>query len=284
MPTYALAFDVAPIDMTPDQVTWSQTWIATGFADELTAFRYAWWNTPRELGPARLSKLRIGSRLGMTSWALEASYSTKRETAINQGATEGGTYDPVPDGYVIEYAIGAENRNIRKSLLTQVYHDAGDYTDPQGLIGLDKDGVHGVDIAYGLVSFSVTKQFQRQDITPELREKWEELSDPQHVNDDTFGGYPAGEVLFVGISNCRVTGSPTNLIPVTFSFERRRNQTAVEFGPDITIDEIKGWQVVEPRYVEKEDSTNHVMTREIKSVAIHDVFPEADFSELECGL
>jgi hypothetical protein len=130
----------------------------------------------------------------------------------------------------------------------------------------------------------VTKNFRIDEITPELRAKWEELMEPSHVNDAPFGPYAAGEVAFAGVGDCRLEGAPTKRTPVRFSFRRRRNQTEVAFGPDITVPVVKGWQVVEPRYEEKEDTVNHVMTRKIKEVAIHDVLPEGDFDELECGI
>ena len=281
MPRFQLSYEGQALEMSPTEVTWPQTWIASGFADELAVLRHAFYNVPPNLGPAMLAKLRVGSRLGTNTWSIEASYSTKRKDALNKDAVEGGAYDPVPDDEEIDYGIGSETRNIKKSLATVGYPAFfGPEPDEGGLIGVDKDGVQGVDIPYGLVSFSITKQFQRQDITPELREAWEELSDPQHINDNTFRGYAAGEVRFDGISNCKVSGGPTHLIPVTFAFSRRKNLTDVDMGNSIVIPEVKGWQVIDPRFEEKEDVANDKMMRKTLRVYVHDVLPEGDFSRL----
>jgi hypothetical protein len=280
MPTFAISYEGQALEMSPTEVTWPQTWVGTGFSGELELLRHAFFNLPPNLGPAMLAKIRIGSRLGLTAWNVEATYSTKRKDPINKDAVEGES-DPVADDEEIDYGIGTESRNIKKSLATVGYPAFfGPEPDEGGLIGVDKDGVQGVDINYGLVSFAITKQFQRQDITPELREAWEELSDPQHINDDTFRGYAAGEVRFDGISNCKVSGGPTHLIPVTFAFSRRKNLTDVDMGNSIVIPEVKGWQVIDPRFKEKEDTANDKMMRETLRVYVHDVLPEGDFSRL----
>lgn len=284
MTRFLLSYEGQSLEMSPTEVTWPQTWIASGFDDELAVLRHAFYAVPPNLGPAMLAKLRIGTRLGTRSWSVEASYSTKRKDAINKDATEGGAYDPVPDDEVIRYGIGSEARNIKQSLSTQRFPTSemlNPAPDEGGLIGVDKDGVHGVDINYGLVTFSVTKQFQRQDITLELREAWEELSDPQHVNNATFRSYPAGEVRFDGVSECTIEGGPTHLIPVTFNFSRRRNQIDYDMQwQAIVIPLVKGWQVIDPRYKTDVDEANSKMKRELQYVYVHDVLPAGDFARL----
>lgn len=283
MPTFKEAWQGQPLEGSPNEVTWSQTWTASGFDDELAVFRHAFFHLPPNLGPAMLAKIRVGTRLGTRTWSVEASYSTKRKDAINKDAAQGDS-DPIPDDEVIRYGIGSEARNIKQSLSTQRFPAPpllNPAPDEGGLIGVDSDGVHGVDVNYGLVSFSVTKQFQRQDITLELRQAWEELSDPQHVNNATFRSYPAGEVRFDGVSDCTIEGGPTHLIPVTFNFSRRRNQVDYDMQwQAIVIPVVKGWQVIDPRYEDKGNTTTSTMRRELKYVYVHDVLPEGDFSRL----
>lgn len=283
MPTFKQAWEGQPLEASPTEVTWSQTWTASGFDDELSVFRYAFFHLSPNLGPAMLAKIRVGTRLGTRTWSVEATYSTKRKDAINKDAAEGDE-DPIPDDEVIRYGIGSEARNIKQSLSTQRFPGPAQLNpapDEGGLIGVDSDGVHGVDINYGLVSFSVTKQFQRQDITQELREAWEELSDPQHVNNATFRTYPAGEVRFDGVSDCTIEGGPTHLIPVTFNFSRRRNQVDYDMQwQAIVIPLVKGWQVIDPRYKTIDDTVNNKVKRELQYVYVHDVLPAGDFSRL----
>jgi hypothetical protein len=273
------------LDIKPSDIRWKKRFVVWGFTAAFEAAGYAFVNLPKFQSTAALEDYRVAELIGSQKWIVEASYSTARKNPINKDAATGDPLEQVSDPVVVEYALGAENRNIKKSLATKIYLPGDlEVVDTQGLIGVDKDGVHGVDLAYGLVSFSVTKSFRNDEITPELREKWEELSDPQHLNNATFGPYAAGEVLFTGIGQCRLEGAASKRTPVRFEFQRRKNKTSVAFGPSITIATVKGWQVVEPRFVEKEDATNHILKREIKEVAIHDVYPEADFAELECGL
>lgn len=280
MPTLKESWGSQGLETTPDEQKADPTWVVSGVDDDVQAGQYAFFHLPQNFGPAKLARMRVGTRLGSRTWAIETHYTTKRKEAINKDAVEGNS-DPVTDGEVIRYGIGSEVRNIKKSLATTGYPDFfGDPPDEGGLIGVDSDGVHGVDINYGLVSFSVTKQFQNQDLTAELREAWEELSDPQHINDDTFRSYPAGEVRFDGVSDCTIEGSPTHLIPITFNFSRRRNQIDVDMGQAIVIPLVKGWQVIDPRYKTDVDEANSKMKRELQYVYVHDVLPSGDFSRL----
>lgn len=283
MPTLKESWGSQGLETTPDEQKADPTWVVSGVDDDVQAGQYAFFHLPQDFGPAKLARMRVGTRLGSRTWAIETHYTTKRKEAINKDAVEGNS-DPLPDGEVIRYGIGSEARNIKQSLATLRYPTSEQLNpapDEGGLIGVDSDGVHGVDINYGLVSFSVTKQFQRQDLTNTLRSAWEELSDPQHINNATFKGYSAGEVRFDGVSDCTIEGSPTHLIPVTFNFSRRRNQVNYDMQwQAIVIPLVKGWQVIDPRYKTDVDEANSKMKRELQCVYVHDVLPAGDFSRL----
>lgn len=276
------AYESQAIEMSATEIRWPVTYFVYNVPNEFEALKHAFFNLPQTKSTLPLDRLRVGSRIGLTTWAIEAEYNSKRAEAINKDATEGSSV-PGLEAEEVDYQVTGENRNIKQSLEWWGY---GTFFKPapdeKGAIGRDKSSVKGVDVPFPVVQFTVRRQWQRQNITLEMRDTWERTVGK--VNDDTYRGYDKGEVRLEGVS-LSLKGLPTQLIPVTFTFAVRFNEASVEFDSGIvddpiTVPDIEGWHVLDQRFTEQEDTDANAMVRRIAYVYKHRVLDYADFSLL----
>lgn len=276
------SYESQPIEMSATEVRWPVTHLVYNVPDEFEALKYAFFHLDQTKNTLPLDRLRVGSRVGLTTWAIEAEYNSKRAEAINKDATEGSSV-PGIEAEEVDYQLSGENRNIKQSLETTGH---GTFFKPApdegGAIGRDKSSVKGVDVPFPVVQFTVRRQWQRQDITLLMRDTWERTVGK--VNDDTYRGYERGEVRLEGVS-LSLKGLPTQLIPVTFTFAVRFNEADVEFDSGIVDDpivvgDVEGWHVLDQRFEEKEDTDANAMIRRLTYVYKHRVLDYADFSAL----
>jgi hypothetical protein len=119
--------------------------------------------------------------------------------------------------------------HITQSLSTVASYGVGvaDVPDYKQAINVTKEGVGGVDIGKGSLRFTYTGNFPFV-----TRKYFRTLRDLTYtVNDATFFGFAAGEVLFTGASgNYEAGKSPWK---ITFNFEVSPNQTNIVIFGDV---------------------------------------------------
>ena len=139
-------------------------------------------------------------------------------------------------------------------------------------IGVNGDAVEGVDIHVPIFNFQEKHYFANL--------SWSYLGMLHNItaktNNDTFRGYPAGEVLFLGAAGSR---RGVEMWEVTYKFACSPNKN------NITIDTVmvdkKGWEYLWVRYVDSE--ANGTLVKQPAAVYVEKVYEEADFALLGIG-
>jgi hypothetical protein len=146
-----------------------------------------------------------------------------------------------------------------------------------GLVGVTRDGVEGVDVPIPSFAFSIDYRFSS--ISQAYLYLCHQLTGC--VNNATFLGFAAGELLFTGIDGeVGMTSGGAIVLsssPISFNFEASPNQSGLQVGP-FTIPFKYGWDYLWPRTVE--EASNDAVIRTTTSVHIDRVLRWADLSML----
>lgn len=186
------------------------------------------------------------------------------------------TQDPVENESRYTFETGGGTQHITQSLQTIASYALPAETAPDfsGAIGVGRDSIEGVDIIKPDFSFSETHWKSDAFVTDAYKQTLFDLTG--RVNGDTFKGFEAGEVLFLGASGSR-TGA--DLWELTFNFRASKNETALTIG-GITIAAKKGWEYLWFRYREKEDAAAKMIVREPLAAYVEQVYEEGNFASI----
>jgi hypothetical protein len=143
---------------------------------------------------------------------------------------------PVGADSELEFVVSTSSVRITQSRDTSgVYVPDGEPAPtPTGAIGLTDDGVEGCDILVPEARWSETHFFADATMTPTYRRQLLEIVG--RVNDDTFRGHAAGELLLLG-----VRGRPRRsdaVWQVSFEFAFSSNATGLQVGEIEDIDKL----------------------------------------------
>ncbi len=162
------------------------------------------------------------------------------------------------------FEIGIENIKMLCNLATVSQGAISGRVAPnhKGLIGVTDKGVEGVDVPTPTYAFSEVHYFANSAITNTYKNTLSRLVGT--VNNASFRGYAAGEVLTTGVSGS-VRGS--DLWQLRFSWQVSPNAVNLPVG-DMTVASKRGWDYLEVHYDETEDTTNKVVFK--TPVCVHD--------------
>lgn len=148
--------------------------------------------------------------------------------------------------------------------------------DFQGAINYDGDKINGIDIGIGSFQF----QEQHYKSTTQCNEAYRiTLSNMSYkVNDDTFRGFAAGEVLFKGATAQQAVIDGSTKWQITYNFACSPNRANFYVG-SILVAAKKGWQYLWTLYAESESNNRVVQIPE--AVYVQTIYDEADFDDLE---
>jgi hypothetical protein len=147
-----------------------------------------------------------------------------------------------------------------------------------GAIGVKADSVEGVDVTVPVYKFSQTHQIDNARVTDGYKGSLFRLTGK--VNDAAWGGFAAGEVLFLGPSGSR--RGRKGKWEITFNFAASPNET------DLTIGEItgiakKGWEYLWVEFVQElvGPAGHQRMAWVPDAVFIEQVYKTGSFADLE---
>jgi hypothetical protein len=235
-----------------------------------------YWQYPGVSGMQLRAEQYSVSYLGDDAWQVTIQYE--------KNGAEDGT-EPLKRARSFDTTGGTQH--ITQS---QEYQDVSGYfyesrypssaTNMSGAIGVDANGVNGVDV-----------------VTPQLQ--WQESYDVPNsyvtsnwirgvagvtgtTNNAAFRGFEAGEVLFVGCSGSQEWDDQKGRGPwsLSFRFVASKNVTAKKIG-DISGIAKKGHEYLWVRYEDAVDS--NVLLKKPKAVYVNKVYRESDFSALGIG-
>lgn len=208
-----------------------------------------------------IPSFRTTEQLSNDIWVVSATYSgnPKPSAAEDQGTLSFET-------------VGSTQR-ITQSLET-VASAGAVATKLAGAIGYDGENVQGVDIVTPQLTFSVSIEMEDAD-KPSLSTLYQATGT---VNNATWRGFAAGEVLFLGVRGTRkLYGDVWDL---TFDFSAIPNETGIVIGDLAPVDK-KGHEYLWVQYGAAVDANLLVQTP--IAVYVEKVYKESNFDLLGLG-
>lgn len=186
-----------------------------------------------------------------------------------------------PDLFVgIQFSTAGRTEHITQSLNTRRYPPPPWLGAPDclGQIGVSSRGVDGVDVVIPGFNWDETHVKENADVGWSYLNILKNLTGT--VNNATFRGHAAGEVLFTG---CQGTRQDSHRFELTYSFVAIPNATGLIAG-DITGIEKKGHEYMWIAWNAEEDDTGKFLIQKPAGVYVEQVYKESDFSALNIGV
>lgn len=275
--------------------TYVKSWKIFGSSDDVAVHAdvnttlwqsYMFWQYPNQPQNRLQAESYTLEYLGDNAWQLQVNYSKdggeddqqreplKRSRSFDTGGatqhiTQALTIDGFPEG---------ENR---------FWDGATAAPNMKGAIGVDGENVQGVDIVVPQLTWTETYDVPHQYVTTNYVKSVSGLTGS--VNKESFRGFQAGEVLFMGCSGSQQWDSdkgdgPWNL---SYKFVASANQGEGKTFPALTIGEITdiekdGHDYLWIRY--EPDVQNETLLKKPRFVYVNKVYPRADFEALGIGV
>lgn len=193
-------------------------------------------------------------------------------------ATYGPLKKPDQNNPTFSFDTTGGNVTITQSDNTTRYAPVGKVApDFKGAINVEGDTVKGVSIHIPKYAFTEKHILPASTVTSAYKATLYDLTGK--INDASFKGFNAGEVLFLG---ARGSTRSEDEWEITYSFAASKNETGLTFG-DITGVNKDGWQYLWVYYVESEDSAAKQLIKKPAAVYVEDVYESGDFSLLGIG-
>lgn len=179
-----------------------------------------------------------------------------------------------------EFETGGGQQKIFSSLATIHSYPAPGRTAPdhKRLIGVDKNGVDGVEITVPVYKFSETHYLSWATVSAAYKTILFNLTGK--TNQNPWRGFAAGEVLFLGASG-KVRTDDIDWA-VSFKFAASPNLIDLVVG-DITGIAKKGWEYLWIRYEDSVDETANTSNKVPIAAYVEQVYREDDFAQLLIG-
>lgn len=226
----------------------------------------------RHLG-MRLTSIAVSERLDDTTWRIRCCYDANTGTSNIDGVTR-------PD-YTTQFDFSNTTRHIKYSKQTvSSYALIPGQTAPnfKGAINYSNGEIQGLDILSPQMEFSETHYFYDNELTTKYKKTLAALMNK--VNNDTFRGYEAGEVLFLGVSGSQAGNDKDDLWALTFRFAISPNEADFAAG-DIHNISKKGWDYAWQYTVDKAD--NNALRKQTEYAYVERVYDYDDFKKLGIG-
>ena len=249
-------------------------YIVSGTTDDAEACMSAWsFSNATYLGMERKS-VAIGERLTDDSWKIEVHY---------------GGNDDTNDDALIESGSGNSNLKMSFDCSTGTTHIVRSFKqtrwknepNPGGMIGWNgkfgQDAEYaGVDIVTASMRESYTIQMAQSQLTTAYKRAI--FNTTGKVNSNSFKGWEAGEVLFMGASFADNADGQT--IAVTFNFAIQQNEKAAQVSDNLSINK-RGWDYLWTLTKTVDDPATRTTKVEIINAYVEQVYPYTDFGKLK---
>lgn len=175
---------------------------------------------------------------------------------------------------VVSFDTTGGTQNITQSLNTARYPAGA--PDFQGGINYDGDKLNGVDIGIGALEFTEVHYKNLSQVDDDYRAVLASLT--YGVNDDTFRGHAAGEVLFKGAIGQKVYVDTVERWQLSFKFAVSPNRSNFSIGSVTGISKL-GWDYLWVLYSDAISAS--VLIKQPVGVYVERIYSSVDFSELE---
>lgn len=219
-----------------------------------------------------LDEVAIDERLNDSTYKVLARYREDETKRQAEGDTDTGNANPT-----VTFDTTGGTRHISRSKLTvsKTPESAPDYG---GAIEVDGEGnVNGVDVTMPVMTFSETHYFALSKVSTSYQKQLFTLTGK--VNNSSFRGFSAGEVLFLGASGQKTGTGDEALWEITFKFAVSPNASNVKVSDDITVSQKMGWDYLWVRFGEK--AVSGLLVKTPVAAYVERVYEAADFSGLK---
>lgn len=180
--------------------------------------------------------------------------------------------------YSFDTGGGTQHITQSKETINSYSASGSGAVDFEGAIGVSDAGVEGVDIVVPVYNFAETHYIDDATVNDAYKLALANLTGK--VNNATFRGFAAGEVLFLGASGSkRLSPSGVEDWEITFRFSRSPNVTGLTIGT-ITGISKKGWEYLWVRYADTSDGTGYAMVKAPIHVYIERTYDNGDYTTL----
>jgi hypothetical protein len=174
------------------------------------------------------------------------------------------------------FDTGGGTQHLTHSLATVASYAAPGKVAPgfQGAIGVTEESVEGVDIVVPVYQFTETHAFADAAVNDSYKNTLMIMTG--RVNSDSFRGFAAGSVLFLGAAGAKRGDGDWE---ITFRFAVSPNFSAINIGPITNIGK-KGWEYLWVRYENTEDGAAQAIVKRPVAAYVERVYLELPFSVL----
>ena len=165
------------------------------------------------------------------------------EVTVSYNRREVKDFDVGDLDYQFDFTLSDQHIYQAKSTVGSHVLGGGTAEDYHEAIGQDSDGnINGISIRTPTSSFSYSYRVANSGVTAQYQRNVQNCVGK--VNSESFKGYPAGEVMFVGASGGASTSDDWK---ISFKFEQRRNSTGIYVG-SIGPFSVNGWDILDIKY------------------------------------
>jgi len=251
-----------------DNPTCRRTFILEGTTDDAAAKDFLeasvkqTWNYLKRM-ECTLEPIHIDEATGVGIWDCTARYAKIVRETQEVGESS------------FSFDTGGGTQHVTQALGTVgTYVATGTAPDFKGAIGVTSDSVDGVDITVPVYNFSETHIIDDEDVDGAYKATLFNLTGK--VNNASFRGFAAGEVLFLGASGSKRGADDWE---ISFRFAASPNMTNIAVG-DITVPAKAGWEYLWVQYADVEDTSANRLVKRPVAATVNVVYNTADFAEL----
>jgi len=206
--------------------------------------------------------------VGPEHWEATVRYALTQQSSPPQTGDSSFNFD-----------TGGGTQHITQSKATVGTYAAPGTTAPdfQGAIGVTQDSVNGIDITVPVYQFSETHYLPAAQVTSAYKGTLFNLTGK--VNNGSYRGFAAGELLFLGASGSRRGTGADDDWEITFRFAASPNVTGLSVGPMNGIAK-KGWEYLWVRYADAEDTSASTIVKRPVSAYVERVYDSGNFGGL----
>ena len=238
--------------------------------DEAAVFTAIDAAVPSTVRNLYLDTVEITERLDTDKWRAVVKYSSREWTES-------------PDSkFSFDTSGGSQHITTSKSTVNRYGPLKADLGE---LIGYDAESrsVQGTDIVVPVYNFAETHFFSNAAVTSAYKQTIFGLTGK--VNNASFKGFSAGEVLFLGASGSRQGDDSNDKWEISFRFGASQNATGLVVGSITGIDKW-GWEYMWIDYRDEtvtNDAGKEMWVKVPKAVYIEQVYDTGNFADLDIG-
>jgi hypothetical protein len=255
-------------------------WIVTGTESEIDALAAISATAPTVWNDYYFRQAIKIERIGIEEWEGRVTYGPK-ESDNKENSQDSD--DPNDGSWKLSFETTGGTQHVSNSIQTLTTGNniallPDGAPDFKGAINVSDSGVGGVDIHVPVFQWSETRQLPRAvALSFDYLRVLYTLTG--RVNDATFRGFDALEVLFLGAKG-DVSAKDPRYVEVTYNFAASKNVEGVTVGACDPVNKY-GWNYLWVYYLDTEDASHKI--KQPAAVYVEHVYYSDDFSQLLIG-